>query len=158
MKKFLGLAVIGLLSLVLAYAVSAQEAPCSSSIHGHREYFWCVFDGLVERPNYIPDSANEKQSCFTFPDGRDWCETAYFWSESLQNVFPISPLPTPFVSPLPIVSPLPTPVPEKEKSVSVPQSGYVGSVWVPVYGISCDQLGGSADCMCFYNADTWCPN
>jgi len=130
MKKFLGLAVIGLLSLVLAYAVSADTMQFNSPV------------SPVSPINTVVPVTPQ-------PTEEVW----------VLGPFEL-PSPTPvfeaIVSDVVEVTPVPTMTPAPTVTTIKPQSGYVNGVWVPVYGISCDQLGGSADCMCFYNAPQWC--
>jgi len=76
------------------------------------------------------------------------------WNES-------DPMPT-FDSPLPLKSPLTvvkaSEAVEVRETTIAPTSGKVNGVWVPVYGLPCDQVyeNGSPSCMCFYNAPQWC--
>lgn len=72
----------------------------------------------------------------------------------------VTPTPTPtigvpFVSPLQYAVPTSTPAPEGP----LPRSGDVNGTWVPVYGLSCDQVwaGGDPGCICFCGADPYCP-
>jgi hypothetical protein len=76
------------------------------------------------------------------------------------------PIPTPtvpvFASPLesPLQAQAATfPIVEIIDVETAPTSGEVNGVWVPVYGLPCDQVWSDADgtCMCFYGAPQWCP-
>jgi hypothetical protein len=112
-------------------------------------------------PPTIPESAKCSILCVQVAGEAEECETVCSWCV----LAPSSPLPA--ESPLPVFSPLPPPTPlpvmpkmdEEPPTTGVVSSGWVNGVWVPVYGLSCDQVyeAGDPSCMCFYGAPVWCP-
>lgn len=149
MKKLFGLIVLLALSVVLTYGVYAQDGwHCTEGIHGNKVLYACFHTSgsEQERPEFVPDDAVKIVSVV-----KERYTTIFRWARP----YIPSPLPSP------IQSPVQSPIIEKsleQVELVVPQSGYVNGVWVPVYGLPCDQVYamGNADCMCFYEQEQWC--
>lgn len=147
MKKFFWIFVILIFCGALVFA---QDNGCYQQEINGTLMNVCRTDDDEPRPVYVPDIADFYHFCIPYSDGSgEDCENIYTWPVVFSS--PISPI---FASPV-------APLAEKEKKDTVeqiPQSGYVNGVFVPVYGLPCDQVysDGLSNCMCFYEHEKWC--